>query len=62
MELTLTHQEAELLHDLLDRALTDLRQEIQHTDRKAFKASLKTEEAQLQAILGRLPVVAAPHA
>jgi hypothetical protein len=62
MELTLTHQEAELLHDLLDRALMDLRQEIQHTDRKAFKANLKNEEAQLRAILDRLPVVAAPHA
>ena len=62
MELTLTHQEAELLHDLLDRALMDLRQEIQHTDRKAFKANLKNEESQIRAILDRLPVVAAPHA
>ncbi len=62
MELTLNSQEAELLHGLLERALADLRQEIQHTDRKAFKAGLKVEEERLRAILDRLPAVAAPHA
>lgn len=62
MELTLNPQEAELLHGLLERALADLRLEIQHTDRKAFKASLKLEEEQIAAILDRLPVVASPHA
>ena len=62
MELTLTPQEAELLHGLLERALVDLRLEIQHTDRKAFKAGLKLEEEHLRAILERLPSVAAPHA
>ncbi|HEX9082357.1 MAG TPA: hypothetical protein VF768_08760 [Holophagaceae bacterium] len=62
MELSLNPQEAELLHGLLERALADLRMEIQHTDRKAFKAELKHEEAQLLALLDRLPRVAAPHA
>lgn len=62
MELTLNPHEAELLHGLLERALADLRREIQHTDRKAFKAGLKLEEERLCAILERLPAVAVPHA
>lgn len=61
MELTLTTQEAELLHGLLERALMDLRQEIQHTDRRAFRAGLKADEERITAILARMPLVTAPH-
>ena len=54
MEFTLNPQEAELLGRLLERALTDLVREIQHTDRGAFKAALKADEAVLQGIIDRL--------
>jgi len=58
MEFTLTPQEAERLGGLLERALTDLRREINHTDRGAFKAGLKVDEALLLGILAKLRVPA----
>jgi hypothetical protein len=58
MELTLNPQEAELLGRLLERAMMDLRREINHTDRGAFKAALKSDEILLQGILDRLRIPA----
>ena len=58
MELTLNPKEAEWLVRLLERAQTELGREIHHTDRGAFKAALKADEALLQGILARLQVPA----
>ena len=58
MELTLNPKEAEWLVRLLERAQTELGREINHTDRGAFKAALKADEALLQGLLARLQVPA----
>jgi hypothetical protein len=54
MDLCLDLKETELLTRLLERRLEDLQREIHHTDRAAFKAVLKSDEALLRGILGRL--------
>jgi hypothetical protein len=54
MELTLNRDEAELLEGLLERCLADLREEIYHTDRAAYKADLKADEALMRSILAKL--------
>jgi hypothetical protein len=54
MELTLSRDEAELLEGLLERCLADLREEIYHTDRAAYKADLKADEALMRGILAKL--------
>ncbi len=56
MQLNLNPQETELLSRLLEAALTDLGREIHHTDRGAFKAALKADEALLEGIVERLRV------
>jgi len=54
MELDLDAKEMELLTRTLERRLDDIQREIHHTDRAAFKAMLKADEATLRALLGRL--------
>ena len=56
MILTLDTREAEMLKRLLENNLVELRDEIHHTDRTAFKAELRAEEALLRAVLQRLNV------
>ncbi len=56
MELYLGTKETELLTGLLERYLEDIRREIHHTDRAAFKAALKADEAVMRDILTRLKV------
>ncbi len=54
MQLTLTDQETELLEGLLEKALSELREEVHHTDASRFKEDLKTEEGLLRGILAKL--------
>ncbi len=54
MELFLSRDEAELLEGLLERCLADLREEIYHTDRAAYRADLKADEALMRSILAKL--------
>jgi hypothetical protein len=59
MDLYLDARETELLTSLLERRLEDLRREINHTDRAAFKVVLKADEALLGSLLARLKTPAA---
>ena len=54
MELILDRDEAEILEGLLERCLSDLREEIHHTDHAAYKADLKADEALMRSILAKL--------
>jgi hypothetical protein len=58
MILTLDTGEAEMLKRLLENNLVELRDEIHHTDRTAFKAGLRTEETLLRSVLRKLNVPA----
>jgi hypothetical protein len=59
MDLYLDTRETELLMRLLEHRLEELRREIHHTDRAAFKAGLKADETLLITILGKLRAPAA---
>jgi len=59
MDVYLDAKEMELLQRVLNRYLEDLQREIQHTDRRSFKAGLKADEALMQGILGKLKSPAA---
>jgi len=54
MDLYLGTKETELLTRLLERYLEDIRREIHHTDRAAFKSALKTDEALMRDVLEKL--------
>jgi len=54
MELDLDAKEMELLTRTLEHRLEDLQREIHHTDRAAFKAILKADEATIRTLLGKL--------
>ncbi len=54
MDLYLDAKETELLTGILERYLEDIRREIHHTDRAQFKAALKSDEALMRTLLGRL--------
>jgi len=53
-KLELTGPEAELLRELAEEWLSDLRGEIAHTDRKDYREALKRKESLLDGILERL--------
>ena len=59
MDLYFDTKETELLLSILERHLVELHREIHHTDRAAFKAGLKADEALVQAILRKLKTPAA---
>jgi hypothetical protein len=48
MDLALTHEELELLREVLEESLVDLRSEVLHTDDYAFRQFLKKKEIALQ--------------
>ncbi len=54
MDLYLDAKEAELVQRVLVHRLEDLHHEIHHTDRRAFKAELKAEEALLEHVLDKV--------
>jgi hypothetical protein len=53
-QLDLTGPEAELLRELAEEWLSDLRGEIVHTDRQDYREALKWKESLLDDILERL--------
>jgi hypothetical protein len=59
MDLNLDIKETELLTRLLERHLEDIRREIHHTDLAKFKAVLKSDEALMRELLGKLKTPAA---
>jgi len=54
MQLELSEPEREVLEDLLERALSDLREEIYKTDLADFKDTLKDREVTIRGLLARL--------
>lgn len=50
----LTLEEADMLHQVLERSLAELELEIQHTDRKEFKNLLKQRSAVLRGVVSKL--------
>jgi hypothetical protein len=62
-KLELSLPEADLLHEIVQEWLFDLRTEIGHTDNLEYRERLKRQEAVLRDILDRLgaPVTASSH-
>lgn len=62
-KLELTGPEADLLQEIVEEWLSDLRLEIGHTDSLDYREGLKRQEALVRDILGRLgaPVTASSH-
>ncbi len=58
MDLCLDTTEAQLLARVLRHRLEELRREIHHTDRAAFKAAMKADETVLEGLLERLKLPA----
>ena len=54
MHLELSDPERAVLEDLLERALSDLREEIYKTDLADFKDALKEREVTIRGLLARL--------
>ncbi len=54
MTLSLTREEAEMLREILDSYLSDLRMEIADTENIRFREELKRRESFLQGILEHL--------
>jgi Mg2+/Co2+ transporter CorC len=54
MQLELSDVEREVLEDVLERVLGDLREEIYKTDTADFKHALKGRESVIKALLARL--------
>jgi hypothetical protein len=54
ISIALTPEDAEILEGVLDSYLSDLRQEITHTERKDFRDRLKAREACLHRLIARL--------
>jgi hypothetical protein len=54
MQLELSDAERETLEDLLERALSNLREEIYKTDLADFKDTLKVREVVIRSLLARL--------
>ena len=57
LRLTLTEPEAELLREVLEEWLADLRMEISATDSAAYRDGLKARETLLRGILDRLVIL-----
>lgn len=56
LHLDLTTDEAEVLQAALQNYISELRQEVSHTENWQFKASLKQNEAHLRRVLDCLAV------
>ena len=53
MQLELTKEEITLLHELLEHALADLREEVYKTEGAAWKRALKAREHTLEGLLAK---------
>ncbi|HEY6896597.1 MAG TPA: hypothetical protein VI279_04995 [Rhodocyclaceae bacterium] len=49
-----TEQEREILEDVLRSALSDLKTEVSHTDRRDYRAALKQQEQIVRQILDKV--------
>jgi hypothetical protein len=56
----LTPDEEQLLREMMESALSDLRMEIAGTDRMAFRDHLKKRKGVIQKVLDTIPVAATP--
>ncbi len=54
MDISITDEQAELLREVLDRTIRDLRYEIADTDRADFKRMLKARESNLRELIAPL--------
>jgi hypothetical protein len=54
MKLELTEEEIRILHSALESYLSELREEIVHTENHDWRVALHHEEEVLKVILGRL--------
>lgn len=54
MQLELNNQEQQTLTEVLRSFLSDLRTEISHTDRKAYREQLKDQDQVVRQILSRV--------
>jgi hypothetical protein len=54
MKLELTEEETHLLHKVLEGYISELREEIVHTEKHEWRVALHREEDVLKAIMGRL--------
>lgn len=54
LQLELSDEEQELLVEVLKTSLTELRTEVAHTDRLAYRERLKGQEQSIKRILSRL--------
>ncbi len=57
MELTLNHEEQDLLLRIVENHLLDLEREISHTDRRDFRLLLKDQRVLLEHLRARLQEV-----
>ncbi|HEY4689050.1 MAG TPA: hypothetical protein VIK33_07040 [Anaerolineae bacterium] len=54
IQVHLMPEEAEMLRDMLQGCLSDLRTEIRHTDSRDYRGMLKKQETSLKMLLERL--------
>jgi hypothetical protein len=54
MKLELTAEETQLLHRALQSYISELREEIVHTEKHEWRVELHREEEVLKAVMGRL--------
>jgi hypothetical protein len=54
-QLTISDQDANILRELLNAKLVDMRRETPHTDSRSFRETLYEVEATLQRVLDQLP-------
>jgi len=59
LHVEVSHEEQEMLHRVLQRALAGLEIEIQHTDHKEFKDLLKRRREILRALVVKVPAAGA---
>jgi len=57
MNLELTHEEKELLREMIDRRLTELGVEIHRTDAFSYRDGLEKEQVMLTDLQSRLPLL-----
>ena len=61
MDVMLDQDEVELLSGLLRKALSELREEIYHTETTAYKTDLKMDEALLKGLLAKFSAAVPVH-
>jgi hypothetical protein len=55
MHITISDEDAAILHEILAAKLTDLRREISHTDSSRFRDTLRQVEGMLERVIPQLP-------